>query len=59
MQRAIRILEFTRSWVHCVVFEMRICFDGWQEMLKDEVRTRTYMHAIHKNRHLFKDKVKG
>jgi len=28
-----------------------------EEMLKDEVRTRTSMHAIHKNRHLFKDKV--
>ena len=26
-------------------------------MLKDEVRTRTYMNAIKKNEHLFKDKV--
>merc|ERR1719201_983941 len=28
-----------------------------EEMLKDEVRTRTYMNAIKKNAHLFKDKV--
>merc|ERR1711865_866055 len=28
-----------------------------EEMLKDTVRTETYMHAIMKNRHLFKDKV--
>uniref|UniRef100_A0A1B6GLP0 type I protein arginine methyltransferase n=1 Tax=Cuerna arida TaxID=1464854 RepID=A0A1B6GLP0_9HEMI len=28
-----------------------------EEMLKDEVRTRTYMNAILDNRHLFKDKV--
>jgi 2-polyprenyl-3-methyl-5-hydroxy-6-metoxy-1,4-benzoquinol methylase len=28
-----------------------------QEMLKDEVRTRAYMNAIMKNKHLFKDKV--
>ena len=28
-----------------------------QEMLKDEVRTRAYMNAIMKNKHLFKDKI--
>lgn len=26
-------------------------------MLKDEVRTRSYMHAITRNPHLFRDKV--
>lgn len=28
-----------------------------EEMLKDDVRTRSYMHAIVHNKHLFKDKV--
>lgn len=28
-----------------------------EEMLKDEVRTRAYMHAIEDNKHLFKDKI--
>ena len=28
-----------------------------EEMLKDEVRTRSYMNAIEQNGHLFKDKV--
>ena len=28
-----------------------------EEMLKDEVRTRAYMHAIERNTHLFRDKV--
>jgi len=28
-----------------------------EEMLKDDVRTRTYMNSILQNRHLFKDKV--
>lgn len=28
-----------------------------EEMLKDEVRTKTYMNAILRNRHLFQDKV--
>lgn len=28
-----------------------------EEMLKDEVRTRTYMNAILRNEHLFKDKI--
>mmetsp|Transcript_4058 Transcript_4058/g.6261 ORF Transcript_4058/g.6261 Transcript_4058/m.6261 type:complete len:391 (+) Transcript_4058:50-1222(+) len=28
-----------------------------EEMLKDEVRTKTYMRAIYDNRHLFKDKI--
>lgn len=28
-----------------------------EEMLKDEVRTRSYRDAIYNNRHLFKDKV--
>jgi protein arginine N-methyltransferase 1 len=26
-------------------------------MLKDEVRTKSYMNAIENNKHLFKDKV--
>lgn len=28
-----------------------------EEMLKDEVRTRSYMNAIVQNKHLFKDKI--
>ncbi|KAI9796238.1 MAG: type I protein arginine N-methyltransferase Rmt1 [Piccolia ochrophora] len=28
-----------------------------EEMLKDEVRTRSYMNAIYQNKHIFKDKV--
>ena len=28
-----------------------------EEMLKDDVRTKSYMHAIELNKHLFKDKV--
>jgi type I protein arginine methyltransferase len=28
-----------------------------EEMLKDEVRTRSYRDAIYQNRHLFQDKV--
>ena len=28
-----------------------------EEMLKDDVRTKSYMHAIEHNKHLFKDKV--
>ena len=28
-----------------------------EEMLKDEVRTRSYRDAIYQNRHIFKDKV--
>ncbi|MCJ1455345.1 hypothetical protein MMC28_005700 [Mycoblastus sanguinarius] len=28
-----------------------------EEMLKDEVRTKSYQHAIYQNKHLFKDKV--
>lgn len=28
-----------------------------EEMLKDEVRTKSYMNAIVQNKHLFKDKV--
>lgn len=28
-----------------------------EEMLKDDVRTRSYMDAILKNKHLFKDKI--
>ncbi|KAM5524903.1 protein arginine N-methyltransferase [Fusarium oxysporum f. sp. phaseoli] len=28
-----------------------------EEMLKDEVRTRSYMNAIMQNKHIFKDKV--
>ena len=30
-----------------------------EEMLKDEVRTRTYEMAIMQNKHVFKDKVSG
>ena len=28
-----------------------------EEMLKDEVRTKSYMNAIENNKHLFKDKI--
>ena len=28
-----------------------------EEMLKDEVRTKSYRDAIYNNRHIFKDKV--
>lgn len=28
-----------------------------EEMLKDEVRTKSYMHSIVQNKHLFKDKI--
>lgn len=28
-----------------------------EEMLKDEVRTKSYMNAILLNKHLFKDKI--
>jgi protein arginine N-methyltransferase 1 len=28
-----------------------------EEMLKDDVRTRSYRDSIYQNRHLFKDKV--
>ena len=28
-----------------------------EEMLKDEVRTKSYMNAIEQNKHLFKGKV--
>ena len=28
-----------------------------EEMLKDDVRTKSYMHAIEHNKHLFKDKI--
>ena len=30
---------------------------GFQEMLKDEVRTLTYRNSIYHNKHLFKGKV--
>ena len=29
----------------------------WQEMLKDEVRTRTYRNSMYYNKHLFKGKT--
>lgn len=35
-------------------FIIRICS---QELLKDEIRTKTFRNAIINNRHLFKDKV--
>ncbi|RAL65131.1 hypothetical protein DID88_001237 [Monilinia fructigena] len=34
-----------------------ICKGIHEEMLKDEVRTRSYMNAIVQNKHLFKDKI--
>ena len=39
---------YTDSYAHFGIHE---------EMLKDEVRTRSYMNAILQNKHLFKDKV--
>uniref|UniRef100_A0A915CV98 type I protein arginine methyltransferase n=1 Tax=Ditylenchus dipsaci TaxID=166011 RepID=A0A915CV98_9BILA len=43
--------------------QQRLLFDSYahfgihEEMLKDEVRTKSYQNAIYHNRHLFKDKV--
>ena len=38
-------------------FDSYAHFGIHEEMLKDEVRTRSYMNAIMQNKHLFKDKV--
>ncbi|XP_075925574.1 protein arginine N-methyltransferase 1 isoform X1 [Petromyzon marinus] len=38
-------------------FDSYAHFGIHEEMLKDEVRTRTYRNAMYHNRHLFKDKV--
>eukprot|EP00943_MAST-04B_sp_MAST-4B-sp1_P003018 g3018.t1 len=38
-------------------FDSYAHFGIHEEMLKDEVRTKTYMDSILKNRHLFKDKI--
>mmetsp|Transcript_7345 Transcript_7345/g.8431 ORF Transcript_7345/g.8431 Transcript_7345/m.8431 type:complete len:350 (-) Transcript_7345:857-1906(-) len=38
-------------------FDSYAHFGIHEEMLKDEVRTRTYMNSIIQNKHLFKDKV--
>lgn len=38
-------------------FDSYAHFGIHEEMLKDEVRTKSYMNAIMKNPHLFKDKV--
>lgn len=34
-----------------------VCFSVVQEMLKDEVRTKTYRNAIVNNKHKFKGKI--
>ena len=40
------------------IVEWQVCSRGaLQEMLKDTVRTETYMQSMLKNKHLFKDKV--
>lgn len=38
-------------------FDSYAHFGIHEEMLKDEVRTKSYMNSIVKNKHLFKDKV--
>ncbi|KAI1720875.1 ribosomal protein l11 methyltransferase (PrmA) domain-containing protein [Ditylenchus destructor] len=38
-------------------FDSYAHFGIHEEMLKDEIRTKTYQNAIYHNRHLFKDKV--
>ena len=38
-------------------FDSYAHFGIHEEMLKDEVRTKSYMHAIMNNKHLFKGKV--
>lgn len=38
-------------------FDSYAHFGIHEEMLKDEVRTRSYMNCIYQNKHLFKDKV--
>lgn len=38
-------------------FDSYAHFGIHEEMLKDEVRTRSYMHSMVQNKHLFKDKV--
>eukprot|EP01041_Mallomonas_annulata_P008653 gene8653-17851_t len=38
-------------------FDSYAHFGIHEEMLKDEVRTKCYMNAIEKNKHLFKDKI--
>ena len=47
--------------MRCVAFHS-YCSDGvrllrFQELLKDDMRTKTFRNAIINNRHLFKDKV--
>ena len=38
-------------------FDSYAHFGIHEEMLKDDVRTKSYMHAIEHNKHLFKDKI--
>ena len=38
-------------------FDSYAHFGIHEEMLKDEVRTKSYMNAIEQNKHLFKGKV--
>lgn len=43
------------SWHHMVIC---VCSVGiHEEMLKDTVRTKSYMHSILNNPHVFKDKI--
>ena len=49
------ILRFCYIYM-CVCVNVCVVFHC-QEMLKDEVRTRTYRNSMYYNRHLFKDKV--
>ena len=46
--------EFTSADYY---FDSYSHFGIHEEMLKDEVRTKSYMNAIERNRHLFKDKI--
>lgn len=49
-----QLLELTSKDYY---FDSYAHFGIHEEMLKDEVRTRTYMKAILQNKHLFKDKI--
>jgi len=49
------LLPFSRSADY--YFDSYSHFGIHEEMLKDEVRTKTYMHSILRNRQLFKGKV--
>ena len=51
-----RFLYFTEIYILEYIMDV-LWIVGFQEMLKDEVRTLTYRNAMYHNRHLFKDKI--